>query len=165
MEGAASFVSRLRHDPATHAISIVAIGCDELGASDLDLLESGANAILRLPPTSDWDDRLYRLIHVPMRRSVRFEVRFQVDGGFGPEGETFQGYGENLSVNGLLFETERRLAVGDDLYFAFQLQGVAGVIEGTGTVARLAGPRRYGLELTHVQGDGRQSIRAFVEGG
>jgi hypothetical protein len=32
-------------------------------------------------------------------------------------------------------------------------------------VVRLAGARQYGLELTHVKGDGRQRIRAFVEGG
>jgi CheY-like chemotaxis protein len=164
MPGAASLVSRLRHDPVTRTVSIVAIGCDELGASDLDLLDSGANAILRLPSNPDWDDRLYRLIHVPLRRAARFDVHLQIDAGFGPEGESFEGHGINLSVNGMLFDTERRLQVGDDLYFAFQLPGTPGLIEGSGTVTRLAGARQYGLELTHVKGDGRQRIRAFVEG-
>jgi DNA-binding response OmpR family regulator len=164
MAGAASLVGRLRHDAATHTVSIVAIGSDELGASDLDLLESGANAILRLPSNPEWDDRLYRLIHVPLRRAARFEIQLQVDAGFGPEGESFRGQGVNLSVNGMLLESERRLHVGDDLSFAFQLPGVSGVVEGTGTVARLAGAHQYGLELTHVKGDGRQRIRAFVEG-
>jgi CheY-like chemotaxis protein len=165
MAEAASFVSRLRRDPATRTVSIVAIGSDELGTSDLDLLESGANAILRLPSNPEWDDRLYRLIHVPLRRATRFEIHLQVDAGFGPEGESFRGYCINLSVNGMLLETERRLRVGDDLYFALQLPAVSGFVEGSGTVSRLAGAHQYGLELTHVKGDGRQRIRTFVEGG
>jgi len=165
MPEAATCVSQLRHDPATRTVSIVAIGSDELGASDLDLLDSGANAILRLPSNPDWDDRLYRLIHVPLRRATRFEIHLQVDAGFGPEGEGFRGYGINLSVNGMLFEAERSLHVGDDLYFAFQLPGSSAIVEGSGTVTRFAGARQYGLELTHVKGDGRQRIRTFVEGG
>ena len=165
MPEAAAFVSRLRRDPATRTVSIVAIGSDELGSSDLDLLESGVNAILRLPSNPEWDDRLYRLIHVPLRRAARFDVHLQVDAGFGPEGESVRGRGLNLSVNGMLFEIERKLHVGDDLYFAFHLPGVSGIVEGSGTVTRLAGAHQYGLELTHVKGDGRQRIRAFVEGG
>jgi hypothetical protein len=55
--------------------------------------------------------------------------------------------------------------VGDDIHFVFQLPNLPGLVEGSGTVARLAGARQYGLELTHVKGDGRQRIRAFVEGG
>jgi len=158
-------VTGLRHHPTTRTVSIVAIGSDELGGSDLDLLQSGANAILHLPSNPDWDDRLYRLIHVPFRRAARFEVHLQVDAGFGPEGASFAGEGLNLSVNGMLFSVDRLLRVGDDLHFAFQLSGLPGLVEGSGTVTRLAGARQYGLELTHVKGDGRQRIRAFVEGG
>lgn len=165
MADAASFVSALRHDPATRTVSIVAIGSDELGSSDLDLLESGANAILHLPSNPEWDDRLYRLIHVPVRRSTRFEVHIQLDAGFGPEGSSLAGQALNLSVSGMLFTIERPLRVGDDLHFVFQLPGLPGLVEGSGTVTRSAGARQYGLELTHVKGDGRQRIRAFVEGG
>jgi PilZ domain len=158
-------VSGLRHDPATHTVSIVAIGSDELGGSDLELLQCGANAILHLPSDPDWDDRLYRLIHVPVRRSTRFGVHVEVDAGFGPEGGSLQGQAFNLSVNGMLIAVDRPLRVGDDLHFAFLLPPHPEAIEGTGTVTRLAGARHYGLELTHVKGDGRQRIRAFVEGG
>jgi CheY-like chemotaxis protein len=165
MAEAASFVVGLRHHPETRTVSIVAIGSDDLGASDLDLLESGANAILHLPSNPEWDDRLYRLIHVPVRRSTRFGAHVQVDAGFGPEGGSLPGQVLNLSVNGMLVAVDRLLRVGDDLHFAFPLPPMPGLIEGTGTVTRLAGARQYGLELTHVKGDGRQRIRAFVEGG
>jgi CheY-like chemotaxis protein len=163
MPEAASFVEGLRHHPPTRAVSIVAIGSDELGGSDLELLQSGANAILHLPPNPEWDDRLYRLIHVPVRRSTRFGVHLEVDAGFGPEGGSFPGQALNLSVNGMLIAVDRLLRVGDDLHFAFLLPPLPGLIEGTGTVTRLAGAKHYGLELTHVKGDGRQRIRAFVE--
>ncbi len=165
MPQAVSFVSALRHDPATRTVSLVAIGGDDLGASDLELLQSGVNAILHLPSNPDWDDRLYRLIHVPVRRATRFEVHLQVDAGFGPEGSTFTGQALNLSVNGMLISVERSLRVGDDLHFAFQLPQAAGFIEGSGTVTRSAGARQYGMEMTHVKGDGRHRIRTFVEGG
>ena len=49
MPQAASLVSALRNDPATRTVSLVAISSDDLGASDLDLLQSGVNAILHLP--------------------------------------------------------------------------------------------------------------------
>ena len=165
MPEAAAFVTGLRHLKATRTVSIVAIGNDDLGASDLDLLQSGANAILHLPSDPEWDDRLYRLIHVPVRRSTRFKVHLQMDAWFGPEGESFAGQGVNLSVNGMLFSSDRPFRVGDDVHFAFQLPEIPGIIEGSGTVTRLAGAHQYGLELTHVKGDGRQRIRTFVEGG
>ena len=165
MPEAAAFVIGLRSQPATHTVSIVAIGHDDLGSSDLELLQSGANAILHLPSNPEWDDRLYRLIHVPVRRATRFKVHLQMDAWFGPEGASFAGQGLNLSVSGMLLAVDRLLQVGDDLHFAFQLPNLPGIIEGSGTVARLAGAKEYGLELTHVKGDGRQRIRTFVEGG
>ena len=37
---------------------------------------------------------------------------------------------------------------------------------GTGTVVRQAdGSNQFGIELTHVQGDGRVRIKSFVESG
>jgi CheY-like chemotaxis protein len=165
MPDAALFVSGLRQEPATRTVSIVAIGNDDLGTSDLDLLQCGANAILHLPSDPEWDDRLYRLIHVPVRRATRFKVHLQMDAWFGPEGASFVGQALNLSVNGMLFSTDRTLRVGDDVHFAFQLPDIQGIVEGSGTVTRLAGAHQYGLEMTHVKGDGRQRIRAFVEGG
>ncbi len=165
MPQAPLLVTTLRHHPTTRTVSIVAISDDDLGSSDLDLLQGGANAILHLPSNPEWDDRLYRLIHVPVRRSTRFDLQLQMDAWFGPEGATFPGQALNLSVNGMLFTVDRTLSVGDDIHFAFQLPDLPGLIEGSGTVARLAGARQYGLELTHVKGDGRQRIRAFVEGG
>ncbi len=74
-------VAALRQDPITRPTAIVALGRSEFGFDHLDLLEAGANAILPLPPGHDWDDRLMRLIHVPVRQATRFPVDIALEGG------------------------------------------------------------------------------------
>jgi CheY-like chemotaxis protein len=164
LPGAAGLVAAVRQDPATRAIAIVALGRREFGFEHLDMLEAGANAILTLPPGRDWDDRLMRLIHVPARRATRFPVDIAVEGGRG-SGLSFTGRAVNLSVHGLLLECPQLLEVGEDLRFSFVMPGVAAVICGTGTVVRSGPQSRFGVELTHVEGDGRVRIKRYVEAG
>jgi CheY-like chemotaxis protein len=164
MPGAASIVAALRQDPITRPTAIVALGRSEFGFDHLDLLEAGANAILPLPPGHDWDDRLMRLIHVPVRRATRFPVDLAILGGL-QNGLTFTGRAVNLSVHGLLLESRHPLQVGDDLSLSFEMPGVPGVVRGTGTVVRAASADHFGVEFTHVDGDGRVRIKRYVEGG
>jgi CheY-like chemotaxis protein len=159
---AAAIVAALRQDPATRPTAIVALGRSEFGFDHLDLLEAGANAILPLPPGHDWDDRLMRLIHVPVRRATRFPVDVALDGGL-RNGTAFTGRALNLSVHGLLLESQQPLQVGEDLSFSFEIPGVQGGVRGTGTVVRAAAGRLFGVELTHVEGDGRVRIKRYVE--
>jgi hypothetical protein len=162
--GAAGLVAALRQDPVIRSIAIVALGRWELGFDQLGLLEVGANAILPLPPGRDWDDRLMRLIHVPVRRATRFPVDMAIEGGL-KGGLTFTARALNLSVHGLLLESPQPLDVGEDLRFSFLMPGVDAVICGTGTVVRAAASERFGVELTHVDGDGRVRIKRYVEAG
>jgi CheY-like chemotaxis protein len=164
MPGAAAIVAALRQDPSTRPIAIVALGRSEFGFDHLDLLEAGANAILPLPPGHDWDDRLMRLIHVPLRRATRFPVDMAVEGGL-LNGIPFTGRALNLSVHGLLLECPQPLHVGEDLRFYFEVPGAPGGIRGTATVVRAASARHFGVELTHVEGDGRVKIKRYVESG
>ncbi len=160
--GATALVASLRQDPVTRSTAIVALGRWELGFDQLGLLEAGANAILPLPPGRDWDDRLMRLVHVPVRRATRFPVDMAIEGGL-KSGLTFTGRALNLSVHGLLLESPQPLEVGEDLRFSFLMPGVSAVICGTGTVIRAVGGDRFGVELTHVDGDGRVRIKRYVE--
>jgi hypothetical protein len=144
---------------------VVALARGDFAAHELSLLEAGVNAVLRLPPGADWDDRLFRLIHVPARREVRVGVSLQLDLGLGATGDTFTAQALNLSMNGMLIETGRPLQVGDDLNFALALRDDDPEVRGGGTVVRHAGaPYRYGMELTQVKGDGRVRIKQFVDG-
>jgi CheY-like chemotaxis protein len=164
LPGAAALVAAVRQDPATRSAAIVALGRREFGFEHLDLLEAGANAILPLPPDHDWDDRLMRLIHVPVRRATRFPVDIAIEGGI-ETGLSFTGRALNLSVHGLLLECPQPLQVGEDLRFSFVMPGVTAVICGTGTVVRAAAANLFGVELTHVEGDGRVRIKRYVESG
>jgi CheY-like chemotaxis protein len=163
LSGAAELVKALREDGATRRLSVVALARGEFASSELGLLEAGVNAVLRLPPSGDWDDRLFRLMHVPVRREVRVPVRLQLDLGFGALGEHFKGVALNLSVNGMLVETSHPLQVGDDLFFTLELPN--GAVVGTATVVRhAAASGQYGMELATVKGDGRVKLKAWVDG-
>ena len=162
MPGASALVAALRQDPATRSVAIVALGRSEFGFGHLGLLEAGANAILPLPPGHDWDDRLMRLIHVPVRRATRFPVDMAIEGGL-RGGLPIAGRALNLSVHGLLLECPHPLEVGEDLRFSFEIPGPGGGVRGTGTVVREASARHFGVELTHVEGDGRVRIKRYVE--
>ncbi|MCG6928285.1 MAG: PilZ domain-containing protein [Acidobacteria bacterium] len=159
---AADATIALRNDPLTRGMSIVALGRSEFGSVHVDLLQAGVNAILPLPPGPDWDDRLMRLVNVPVRRVTRFKVDLALEGGR-RGGEAFAGRALNLSVHGLLLESRNALEVGEDLRLDFDLPGAHGPVHGTGTVVRETSPVLFGVELTSVEGDGRVRIKRFVE--
>jgi DNA-binding response OmpR family regulator len=164
MPNAPAIVAQLRQHPQTRGVSIVALARGDFEPAEIALLEAGANAILRLPPGEDWDDRLERLIHVPLRRASRFSVHVQIDSRLEVAGRIFPVTAVNLSVNGMLVESAQGLRVGDDVQFAFRLPQSDDVVAGMGTVVREAGPPgQFGVELTHVQGDGRVRIKLYVE--
>lgn len=164
LAGATALVAALRQDPLTRSLAIVALGRSEFSFGHLDLLEAGANAILPLPPGADWDDRLMRLVHVPVRKATRLPVDLAIEGGM-RGGLQFPGRALNLSVNGVLLECRQALEVGDDLRLAFELPAQQGRVRGTGTVVRLRPPQQYGVEITSVEGDGRVRIKRYVESG
>ena len=164
LPAAAEVVAAVRQDPVTRATAIVVLGRSEFGFRHLDLLEAGANAILPLPPDHDWDDRLMRLIHVPARRATRLEVGIAIDGGL-MSGLSFAGRALNISVHGLLVESPHPLQVGEDLRLCIEIPGAEGVVKGTGTVVRVEAPDLFGVELTHVEAEGRFWIKRFVESG
>ena len=164
LPGAVAVVAALRRDPLTRPLAIVALGRSEFSFGHLDLLEAGANAILPLPAGADWDDRLMRLVHVPIRKCTRLQVDIAIEGGM-RGGLRFAGRALNLSVNGVLLECQQALDVGDDLRLAFELPVGQGPVRATGTIVRLKPPQHYGVEITSVEADGRVRIKRYVESG
>ncbi len=163
---AAAAVAELRQDARTRSVSMVALARGDFDSSEIELIQAGVNAILRLPPDPDWDDRLARLIHVPPRRAVRLPVHLLVQESYDAPGQMVPVVALNLSVNGMLVESTQPLALGEDVQFTFHLPDSSEAVAGTGTVVRQAdGSNQFGIELTHVQGDGRVRIKNFVESG
>ncbi|PYQ11841.1 MAG: hypothetical protein DMF80_20750 [Acidobacteria bacterium] len=153
-------VAALRDDPSTRRLSIAIVARGDLDPSELELLEAGANAILRLPPGPDWDDRLVRLLDVPVRREARLPVEFEVDAHGSPLGVRFPAQALNLSRSGILIETAAELRVGDELELEFQLAG-DGVVA-RGRVVRQAGPRLFGVEFAPLVPGAAERIERFV---
>jgi CheY-like chemotaxis protein len=163
ISGASGLVAALRQDPLTRATGIVALGRSAFGLGQLDLLQAGANAILPLPPGADWDDRLMRLVNVPTRRVTQLPVALVIEGGL-RGGLRFRGRLLNLSVNGLLLQCDDEIPIGDDLRLDFELPGGHGRVSGTATVVRQDQRSQHlGVELTHIESDGRARIKRYVE--
>lgn len=163
LAGATQLVSSLRRDARTRRVSIVVVARTDFEAVEVDLLEAGANAILRLPASPEWDDRLARLITVPVRREVRLPVQFELETRAGSGVQTAVALALNLSMSGVLLETDYDLKVGDDIDLRFHLVELDATIVGCGRVVRHAGRRRYGIEFYGLEGEGPELVRRYVE--
>jgi len=153
----------LREDAKTRGVSIAILARGDLDPAEVVLLEAGANAILRLPPGADWDERLHGLMNVPARQDARFAVRFDVETLAGPGGSAFHGTALNVSRSGLLLESPVPLRVGDDLRLSLLLPEAVEPVTGAGRVVREAGAGRCGVAFGPLDAPGQERIQAFVE--
>jgi CheY-like chemotaxis protein len=153
-------VAALREDPSTRRLSIAIVARGDLDPAEVELLEAGANAILRLPPGPDWDERLVRLLDVPARREARLPVEFGVEAHGSPIGERFPAQAMNLSRSGILIETTADLRAGEELEIEFQLEG--GSVVARGQVVRHGGPRLFGVQFAPLPEGAAERIERFV---
>jgi CheY-like chemotaxis protein len=156
-------VAALREDPSTRGLSIVVAARGDFDPAEVELLEAGANAILRLPAGPEWDERLPRLLNVPERRQARFTVAFDVEAVVGGT-EPTSANALNLSVSGMLLESPVGLAVGDEVQLRFQIPDSEHTVATTARVVRVAAPGQYGVEFGRVEGDASERLHAFVTG-
>jgi PilZ domain len=162
LPGAVGLVRALRHDASTRKLSLAVVVRGQFASVEVELLEAGANAILRFPANEDWDERLTRLLHVPARRDGRFSARFAVHAYAGVAGGSGEAVALNLSVTGVLLECPFPLGVGDDLSLDLDLAESRSVAA-TGRVTRVARAGRFGIEFGRLEGNAAQEIRRFVE--
>ena len=163
MARAEYLIQKLRGDAMTQHTSIVIIGAGGMHHDELGLLTAGANALLRLPPSAEWDETIERLLSVPTRKQTRVGVTLAFEASFGTE--HVEGQILNLSLTGMLVECPAQLGIGDEIQFGLQLHGFetsTGEIRGTAKVVRFAGARRYGSEFTTFKDSGRELLRRFL---
>lgn len=153
---AASLIQKLREDPTTRTRSLAVLARGDLEPGEIELLAAGANAILRLPPDDSWPERLRRLLNVPLREETRVPVDLVVDmRSRGP------GTLVNLSLGGLLVETESPLPLFEELSFRFELPDGRWV-EGRGRVVREAPPDGWGIEFVALSDAHRKAIQDYL---
>ncbi len=156
-------VAALRQDPSTRGLSIVVAARGDFDPAEVELLEAGANAILRLPAGPEWDERLPRLMDVPVRKEARFTVHFDVEETVGA-GDPAAALAINLSMSGMLLESPIPLGVGDEIQLRFQIPDSESTVATTGRVVRVAGAGQYGVEFRRVEAGASERLHAFVTG-
>jgi DNA-binding response OmpR family regulator len=162
---AARLVASLRESLASRHVSIVVVAPGDFDALEVELLEAGANAIFRLPPGPDWDERLTRLIKVPTRRNARLPLSFKVDASVSLEPGPLPATAVNISETGLLLETRMMpLQVGDELQLEIQLDGDEDqILRVEGRVVRQGVPGQFGVEFLSLDASLKTRIKAFVD--
>ena len=165
-ENAEEIVRQLKHTPETRRASVVVIVPRNAGGSELALRRAGAN--LAIPAPLDplvWDDTLEQLLAEPRRRDARIPARFVV----WPQTReaAHRGTALNLSVRGMLLETQSRLERGATIEVFFELPGGQTGAEVVGQVVResrpLGEPLQYGVDFMLLRGNSRGEIHTFVE--
>jgi CheY-like chemotaxis protein len=155
---AEAFVRSLRADERTRGVSIVVAARGDLRPTELQLLDAGANAVLRLPAGPEWDARLSRLTSVPLRRAVRLPVRLQIQGRTLLDLESVSGTILNLSATGILVECDRSLELCSEVGFSFFIPGAPVPILGRGRVVRDAGAGHFGIEFAALSPEAAAQI-------
>ena len=156
---AASFTRSVRGDEKTRATSIAVFAPPEFDHVEVELLQSGANAMLRLPVSRDWDKRLARLLHVPPRQAVRVPMAVEIEAG--NEKHITLGSTMNLSETGVLVRSPAPLHLRADVRFTLRLPGIDPV-RGRARVVRASGQDCFGIEFSELDGDCLDGIRDFV---
>jgi hypothetical protein len=147
LEGA---IRQLRAEASTRTVSVAVGARGDLRPIELQLLDAGANAIIRLPATPECNERLSRLIAVPLRKAVRIPVRLQVEGQSLLDVRHVSGTIVNISVSGMLVESTQPLEMFSEITFVLQLPGTALPTAGHGRVVRHAGGTEYGVEFDGI---------------
>lgn len=158
---AARIVSALREDPSTRGLSLVVMARGDFDAAEVELLEAGANAILRLPAGPEWNQRLERLMDVPVRKETRFPVSFAVEASTNGGGAA-NAQALNLSASGILIETAESLAVMDEVQLQFGLPVSIDPLRVDGQVVRLAAPSQFGVEFRRLAPEAARRIQGYL---
>jgi len=166
---AAQLVARsLRFHDATRSTSIAVV--DRSFSPELERGFVAAGATVILPAPVDpllWDNRLQELLHVPPRRDARIPVRLDVWSRYEAEQEQVEGTALNISLRGILLETDKPLPLGVKLDISFRLPGDATRLRVVGQVVRRAGPdnghSHSGIAFLVLRGEARNRIGSFVE--
>jgi CheY-like chemotaxis protein len=165
---AIKLIHKLRRDPATRYTSIVAIAGRARNLRDEQLREAGANLVL--PSTlraAIYDRRLEELLEVPPRRETRLSAHFQLWCRSEPSGPLREALVLNISVRGMLIETEEPLPAGATVEIRLPLPNEPEPVPLMALVERVAqeaeGRHRSGIQFLILRDHVRDRIRAYID--
>ena len=161
--GAVKLCAAIRGDSRLKQVSILVIG-DNSGESGVHYLEAGANAFLPAPiDPVELFSKVSELLLVPRRKDMRVLLRASVTG---LEGDTsFFAASQNISISGMILETDRSLALGDRMTCAFniahsEIRASCMIVRADGTAS---GRHQYGVEFMSLDTKSLIIIENFVK--
>lgn len=137
------------------------------GDTEHELRRAGkcrANKILTLPVDPGLLlENILQLLSIAERKSYRVLVQVSMEGK--RHQETFYGVSRNISVTGLLLETEKNLLLYEHLHCVFYLPN-ARQVNTKGDIARATtlpdGTHHYGVKFVELDPETRKTIEEFV---
>lgn len=155
--------SLLRRDNGTRQVSTIIV-CNDTKA-DLDRVSrSRANTYITRPVRPvQFLEKVSGLLDIPERKSYRVLLKVKVNGKTGLE--SFFCSSQNISISGLLIETDKYLEKGDTLSCSFFLPGAARIaVDGEVVRATKKSPDmfQYGIRFIGLERKDREAIDAFV---
>jgi CheY-like chemotaxis protein len=161
--GAVKLCSLIRSDAGLKKVSIIVV-CNNSDASQAACQESGANAFIPKPADPNvLFAKISELLVVPQRKDMRVLQRISVKSVEGDA--TFFAQSLNISISGMLLETDRAFKKGDRLTCAFNIAHSEIVVECMvmRTDRTASGRRRYGVKFMNYDTKSLIIIDQFVK--
>ena len=163
--GGASLCSAIRSDESLKHVSIIIV-CDGTPASVAQWQEARVNAVVPRPvdPVQLFS-KIAELLVVPQRQDLRALLHVSVSGQGGDR--SFLGVSENISISGMLLETNQALKKGDRMSFTIEIAGrtIAAECQVKRVDQAASGKFRYGVKFLDLDTKSLIIIDQFVRGG
>lgn len=155
--------SRIRQETDVRAVSVILI-CNDVPEDLAKAARCGADVCLKKPVSAKTIlGQVEKLLAVSIRRGYRVLLRAKVKGAM--DNEVFFCTSQNLSVSGMLIETDRNLKPRDILSCSFYLPGAAHIVA-EGEVARIVpqsdGKHHVGISFIDLAREYHQEIENFI---
>jgi len=155
--------TRIRQETDVRTVSVILV-CHDVPEDLEKAARCGANVILKKPFSArSLLEQVEKLLAICIRRGYRVLLRAKVKGAI--EDGVFFCTSQNVSVSGILIETDRDLKPGDIINCSFYLPGAAHIVA-DGEVARIErqvdGKNHCGVRFLELSLTDRQEIEKFI---
>ncbi len=158
------FCSIIRRDEVLKQVSII-IACDGTESDIARIRQCKANSYITKPIRPvQFLESVGRFLDVPERKSYRVLLKARVEGKF--DNEPFYCSSQNISVSGLLVETEKVLEKGDVLSCSFFLPGSECIVTDAEVMRTVRGAENsmsYGMRFVNLRPAFKAAIETFIE--
>jgi len=162
--GGVQLCSLIRGDAALRGVSLIMV-CKADPAAVAECKQAGVNAVLTEPvDPAELFSRIAELLIIPHRQAIRSLLRVSVAGQ--ESKVVFPGISQNISISGMLLETERKLSPGDRLACSFSIgsREIASEVVVMREVRSGSERYRYGVKFMNLDTKSLIIIEQFVSG-